>query len=62
MVRWLMLVLFASGCLLGSRIDAADLPQLTPAQAGLKAAGWPRWVAPVGCFEPTGVAQPEEVV
>jgi len=35
MVRWFILVLFASVCVTGSRLDAADLPQLTPAQAGL---------------------------
>ncbi|MEK6260907.1 MAG: serine hydrolase domain-containing protein [Planctomycetota bacterium] len=37
MIRWLWLVLFASMCLIGSRIDAADLPQVTPAQVGLNA-------------------------
>ena len=37
MVRWLMLVLFASVCLIGSRLNASDLPQFAPTQAGLNA-------------------------
>ena len=37
MVRRVWLVLFASVCLIGPHLDAADLPQLTPAQGGLNA-------------------------
>ena len=37
MIHRLWLVLLASVCVSGWRIDAADLPQLTPTQAGLNA-------------------------